>query len=180
MGLWEGAKSGPRDDSCRFNVSGEKARTSLKDKKEEFALRFMTVNVTSWGSAKELLLKTSANIVFLQEHKLVTDDEVATASSWANNNGWFSIWSRAQDGENSNNASGGTAVLAREGVGIREVTVETDQKHRVVAAVIEAPETPEFVGASAYFDDKLKGMKGSNASLLGSIRNCLVDLSYLE
>jgi len=64
---------GKHHDTCVIDSSGHRAEdfppSSENPTKEVFSLRMMTVNVTSWHSVKPLLLKTNANLIFVQEHK---------------------------------------------------------------------------------------------------------------
>ena len=65
-----------------------------KEETEQFTLKAVTVNATSWGSAQACLMATDANLVFLQEHKL-TDDKIPEATQWTDSEGWNAVWEAA-------------------------------------------------------------------------------------
>ena len=101
---------------CRTNASG--AHGNACNRKESYELSTATVNRTCWRSAKKYIRKRAkAEVIFLQEHKLCSAAEIAKASAWCLRNGWKSVWSLAEPSACDGEASGGTAVLAREHLG---------------------------------------------------------------
>ena len=70
--------------------AGRGGHKKLSKKQAKFQLRVVTVNTTAWRPAQEFLELTDANVVLVQEHKLI-GAQVAEASIWADRNGWRSI-----------------------------------------------------------------------------------------
>ena len=163
--------------TCRINSTGEPWR-QLNDKDEEFVLKVVTANSTTWGSAKKMLLdpdfeETGANVVMIQEHRLL-QWEIAEASRWANEQGWLSTFAPAAQGKGKKGAVAGVAILVRKGIGLVRDTIDTDQGHRVVCCTIEAPGTPPFKGIAAYYRDGI-GATGSNLRLMNDIGKYISD-----
>ncbi len=87
------------------------------DEEEQFALSIESVNTTGWRALQRQLVDSGAHAVMAQE-TWVTQDAIPAASAWAKRRGWKSIWSAAKPGPNGG-ASGGTAVFARDYLGLR-------------------------------------------------------------
>ena len=85
-------------------------------------------------------MSTDAHVVLIQEHKLLEAD-IPAASAWADRQGWSAVWQPAEPGRRGG-ASVGVAILARRGVGLRELAVDTGFSSRFVAGIIEAPGCP--------------------------------------
>ncbi len=135
---------------------------------EPFALEVMTANTTGWRQLRKLLEKTSAHVVFAQEHRL-TADEVPGASAWARRHGWKSVWTPAVPGP-AGGPSAGTVVLAQDFCGLRHPDSGPSEvvPGRVVSAAVEAPSMRPFVGYAAYFHDGQE-LGRDNLGLIASI-----------
>ncbi len=131
-----------------------------------YALRVITVNVTSWGSVLGLLATTRADILLVQEHKL-GEERAEEAAAWLRRRGWNAMFSPALHGANGG-WSAGVAVLARSHIGISLPPSGTEhiEPGRAVAARIEAPGCRPFVAMSIYLHDG-KGLARCNLDLLG-------------
>ena len=88
-------KEGRYSSTSRIDSTGQGALGDSHANKESYALKVVTVNSTAWGPAKKFLLVTDANVIFLQEHRLV-QGAIAEASRWAEAQGWSSIWGPAE------------------------------------------------------------------------------------
>jgi hypothetical protein len=82
---------------------------------EVFQLKVEAVNSTGWRALQRRLMATKAQVVLAQETWL-GQDALPAASAWAKRRGWQSIWAAAVQGPNGG-ASGGVAVLVRDGIG---------------------------------------------------------------
>ena len=153
------------DDCCIRRCTRGGVDTDLK--KVLFQLVLDTVNVTSWAAGQEYLTATPANLVCMQEHKLADMTDIDGAARWADTQGWTSIWSAAKITLKGGH-SGGVAVFARRGIGIRDGGIVTDEEHRLLSAIIEAPGAPKFDLTSSYFRTGT-GMTGTNASLMADL-----------
>ncbi len=91
-------------------------QSQVPGKAQSLALGAVTYNGSSWKSIKEYLNKLPADIhvVFLQEHRVV-EEGIEHASQWAAKRGWKSIWSAAKPCQQKGPASGGVAILVRDG-----------------------------------------------------------------
>ena len=104
-------------DTCVIDAAGPR-RASQRPGQEQteddgFVLRMMTVNCTSWHSLKALVMKTDANLIFAQEHKMSGFD-LSEGTRWCEAQGWTSIWQPAlvTKGKRSG-SSGGVLIMAR-------------------------------------------------------------------
>ncbi len=116
-----------------------------------FALRIEAANTTGWRPLQRRIRTTTAHVLLVQETWL-TQDAIHAASSWARRNGWKSVWSAAVPGPNGG-ASGGTAILARDYLGLRFPPSGSHEwvPGRAVAAVLDAPEHRPMILVSTYF-----------------------------
>jgi hypothetical protein len=128
-----------RRQFCRGGVNASK--------RVPFALDVITVNVTAWPAAVELLKTTEANTILLQEHKLADSDSINAAKNLADGLGWLSVWGAAKPGKGGKNSSG-VAILTRRGIGLREYPVKTAHPERIVAATVEALGLPSVLVTS--------------------------------
>ncbi len=150
---------------------------------EEFTLVVETANSTGWGPLKRRLLSTDADILLAQE-TWVLPNQKREASDWAARHGWESAWAPAQPGAGGG-ASGGVAVLARRGLGLRLPPVGSHivEEARVVAAFCEPPGYRPILAVSAYLIDG-KGTQLANKAILTRIGKCVeaqgVDCQALE
>ena len=118
---------------------------------ESMALKVVSVNATAWSTAREFLGTCDAQVVLLQEHKLVSDTDIKKADNWAASQGWSSIWHAASKGKSEGASSGGVAILARRGIGLRKVALETVHTARAVAGIIEVPGCPPMSAKKRFF-----------------------------
>ena len=165
----QGATKPEKDDHTGGNESNFRIDSTgrPKDKSVDFNLEILTMNVTSWGAAKEFLLTTTANLICIQEHKL-WGDKLAEASRWAETQGWTVVWGPARANEEESGSSGGVAIFARNGVGLVDSEAQTKYEHRLVGAWVEAPGYDRFLIHSAYFCVRA-GLSGINAEIMGEI-----------
>jgi len=154
-------------DKCVIDSTGPKKTTAGNGEtpdEETFRLRMLTVNCTSWHSMKQLVLKTEANVIFVQEHKM-TDDELKEGTRWCEAQGWTSIWEPAfRKKGKTKGASGGVMIMARRGIGLTRRASNSVFPHRFILGRIEAPGYEPFLGSSVYFKDGI-GFKGTNATI---------------
>jgi exonuclease III len=136
-------------------------------KKVSFGLRIVTANTSSWSTAQLFLAQTTAHVVCVQEHKLHGQEKIDEAYAWAAKLGWTSIWSQAVMTE-KDGYSGGVAIFARNGVGLRQQDIDTSTSHRVVAGILEAPSIPVMDIVSVYFKS-VTGMSGEKADLMAEL-----------
>ena len=160
----DGGGNNFRDASCRRLDPGR--GYGLRSTKVPFALRVVSANTTSWGTAKVFLLSTDAHVVLLQEHKLKEDD-IPAASAWADRQGWSAVWQPAASGSRGG-ASACVAILARRGIGLRRFVVDTFFPSRLAVGIIEAPGCPPMCAVSGYFRPDI-GMSDQNVALLAEI-----------
>ncbi len=147
-------------------------RRSDDQKEEDFALVAETVNSTGWGPLRRRLLSTCSHLVLAQE-TWVLPCQQREASDWATRHGWESVWAPAQLGVGGG-ASGGAAILARRGLGLRFPTVgpHVIEEARAVAAVVEPPGHRPILAVSAYLIDG-KGVQPANRAILAKIGRCV-------
>ena len=93
---------------------------------------FATANVTAWSSAREWLEEMKKDdlpaVLCLQEHKLTTQALIDEAATFAHGKGYTSLWTPAVPGK-GRKAAGGTAILARESLGLARVKAPTGKLH---------------------------------------------------
>ncbi len=75
------------------------------------AVRIVTANTTAWAPLQKLLLRSDADVILVQEHRL-PPWRIAEASDWARRHRWHSIIIPARD-TGVGGWSGGVAILAR-------------------------------------------------------------------
>ncbi len=135
---------------------------------DSFRLKVEAVNSTGWRALQRRLLATNAQVILAQETWL-TQDAVPAASAWAKRRGWQSIWAAAVSGPNGG-ASGGVAILVREGIGCH---YPPDGSHvivegRAVAAIVQAPGHRPMAFASCYLHHG-RGPSGENLEILAAV-----------
>ncbi len=135
---------------------------------DTFALKVESVNTTGWKALQRRLTATSAHVVLAQETWL-TPDAIHAASAWAKRNGWHSIWSAAVPGP-CGGASGGTAIFARDFLGLRYPPGGSHEwvPGRAVAAVLDAPAMRPILLVSCYLVHGI-GPAPANLSILAEI-----------
>ncbi len=138
---------------------------------EEFALAVETVNSTGWGPMQRRLMGTTAHVVLGQE-TWVLPSLLAQASSWCRRNGWESIFAPAVTGPGGG-ASGGVAIFARGGLGLRHPHVGSHilEEGRAVVGFVEPPGHRPILAASIYLRDG-KGVKEANKATLAAVGRC--------
>ncbi len=136
-----------------------------------YTLKVVTVNCTSWGSLLPFLQATDADVLLVQEHKLMGRDSVDDAVAWLRRHKWNALLTEAEAGPNGG-ASAGAAVLARDHLGLSLPPVGSEEviRARVAAAKVEAPGTRPFVAIAAYLHDG-EGLSRRNLEILKGIGN---------
>ncbi len=137
-----------------------------------YVLKVMTVNATAWRSMQPLLATTDADVILVQEHKVMYQ-QVDEMIAWLRVRGWNALVAEAEEGPNGG-PSAGVAIIARAHVGLSLPPVGTEAvvPARVVAAKVEAPGTRPFVALSAYLHDG-EGLSSRNLNVLKTVGNFL-------
>ncbi len=135
---------------------------------DEFTLTIEAINTTGWRGLQRRMLHTDSHVLLAQETWL-TQDALPAASAWARRNGWQTIWTAAVPGPQGG-ASGGAAILVREGIGLR---YPPGGSHvwwpgRVVAAMIDAPAHRPLLVVSSYLVHGV-GPTAENLEILAAI-----------
>ncbi len=130
-----------------------------------FALKIVTINITSWGSCLDFIKSTEADVLLIQEHKL-DKAQAEEATAWLRRQKWNSMISPAEPGPNGG-MSAGVAILARPHIGLGLPLVGTEEiiPARMIAARIEAPGCRPLVAIAAYFHDG-QGLAFCNLEML--------------
>ncbi len=159
-------RDGFRDVSSPGFEDGERVRTAEGD--GSFGLVAETVNSTGWGALQRRLQSTDAHVVCAQE-TWVLQGQLKAASDWARHRGWEAVWAPAKLGSGGG-ASGGVAVFARRGLGLRFPSVGSHilEDARAVAAVCEPPGHRPILVCSAYLIDG-QGVREPNKAILSKI-----------
>ncbi len=139
---------------------------------DEFTLSVESANTTGWGPLRRRLVDTDSDVLLAQE-TWVLPCQRREASDWATRHGWESVWAPAQVGSGGG-ASGGVAVFARKGLGLRLPTTgpHVVEEARAVAAFCEPPGFRPTLLVSAYLIDG-KAMQSANKSILTKIGRCV-------
>ena len=121
-------------------------------KRSNYALKLETINGNSWGTLRGCLKKTAAHVVCIQEHRLHTQAQIDAASRWCLNNGWKSVCSKANTCDDSDEGSGGVAVLdSKDHIGLALAEDLLSPTARCVAAKVDVPGCRRLLVTSAYF-----------------------------
>jgi len=127
-----------------------------------------TANVTGWGSLLPHLEATTADVVCVQEHKVLGHD-IAKRRETLYRKGWRSIWAPALATE-AGGISAGVAIVARRQMGLW--TPEGEQpvvvNHRVCSAMLSASGLPSIMVYAAYLHDS-EGPTERNCGILEAI-----------
>ena len=142
-------------------------KPNSEQQSEDFAMQTITMNTTTWKSAKKMLFGLTQHVVYLQEHKLRTDDEIAHASQWADAQGWQSVFNKAHLGKSGNANAGGVAILVKKGIGLTRIETPKDYASRLVCAAVEVEGMPVFTAANVYLKVGV-GLKGVNLKILAA------------
>ena len=134
-----------------------------------------TCNVNSWESGRSAMLSRSkADVVFLQETRLLNETTLHSAERQARKDGWnptLSIAHRTAE----HHGSGGCAVLARAGTGIASAPgdlIPHDMRHRLHLAWTGAVLKGGIFNLSVYLKDA-EGLGETNMALLDAAAVCL-------
>ncbi len=139
------------------------------DGTQDRGLRIESANTIGTRSLRKRLKATQADVLMVQE-TWATGAVVDEIASWAKRRRWTSLWTPAKEGTNGGRPSEGTAIFARDHLGLRkpdwgsEVWVE----HRATAGVLEAPNMRPLLCVSAYFQCS-KGWSDENLNLMAAI-----------
>ena len=128
----------------------------------------VTANSTSWKSFKKRFesLDKLPDLIAIQEHKLLSDDDTTEANAYLLKAGFASVWGKATTGP-KNCPIGGVAIAATLKLGCKPCKVEAPQS-RAIAANIQISEDTEFVFLSVYLHSG-RGLKQPNLELLGAV-----------
>ncbi len=163
-------RDGFRDVRSPGFSDGVRERSS--EDPNDFALVVETVNSTGWGPLQRRLKESDAHIICAQE-TWVLQGQVKSASDWARYRGWEAIWAPAKLGSGGG-ASGGVAVFAKRGFGLRfpDHGPHIVDEARAVVAVCEPPGHRALIVCSAYLIDGL-GARDPNRIILGKIGDAI-------
>ena len=118
-----------------------------------FQLSVETVNCTSWSSIESWLVTATSHIVLVQEHHIVTDDDIAKAGQWAQQRGWKARFSPAIRTE-SGGTSGGVAILVRSFLGFHDPEFGAIVSgSRAISGIVQVPGSPSILVTSVYLYD---------------------------
>ncbi len=136
---------------------------------QEVQLKVESANVTGPAGLRTRLRATCADVLLAQE-TWVTEDKVPELREWARRQRWTSLWAPARPGSNGGRPSGGTAVLVRSHLGLREPDVGGSVwcQHRACAGIVEVPGYRPTVCISAYFQNG-EGWGRENTALMAAI-----------
>ncbi len=134
--------------------------------------RIITANTTAWAPLQKLLLRSDADVILAQEHRL-PPWRIAEASDWARRHRWHSIMIPARETE-AGGWSGGVAILARPHAALSAPRIgpETVVAARVVAACVQPPGHRPCLVVSAYLHDGV-GLSSTNLGVLADIGTCV-------
>ncbi len=134
-----------------------------------YTLKVVTVNCTSWGSLIPFIRATDADVLLVQEHKLMGRDNVDEAVSWLRRHKWNALLTEAEAGPNGG-ASAGAAVLARDHLGLSLPPIGSEEviPARVAAAKVEAP-GPVLSWRSQPTSTMEKGFPGGTRRCCGAL-----------
>ncbi len=163
-----------RDGFRDFATAGHAepgAGPGRRNPSEDFSLSVETVNSTGWGPMQRRLLATTAHVVLGQE-TWILPGHLARASDWCRRHGWESVLAPAAVGPGGG-ASGGVAIFARVGMGLRypHVGPHILEEGRAVAGFLEPPGHRTMLAASIYLRDG-KGVKDANKATMSLVGQC--------
>ena len=121
---------------AKFDAIGELSIIEAKSRwwKTQGLWAIETCNGNSWDSLKRaVLMRSSADIIIAQETNILSDGSINAAQRQARRLGWNPILSRAHR-TSVHHGSGGSATLARAGIGIAPVAqscLHEDLQHRL-------------------------------------------------
>ena len=125
------------------------------------------MNGSCWTSARKVVMQSPAWVIAVEEHKLISDEEIAEASAGLRRAGWKSFWS-AGAFTDKGGRTGGVALLAREELGLEAPPGGAELvPGRLVAGFVELGRHKWAVFAS-YFEVNT-GLGKVNTSILGEV-----------
>ncbi len=158
-------RPGFRDVRCSGYDGGVPGEPPMRDK---YQLSVITVNATSWKAAVRFLERTRADVVLVQETRVMNKD-IARHSARAFRRGWQTLWTPAVKGPKGF-PSGGAAICARAPVALSRPTCGPSEviPGRVVAGMIEPPACRPTMAYAGYLRDGV-GADTENLGYLASI-----------
>ena len=144
-------------------------------------LRAATYNSNSWRGAKVFLRQTTANLVFIQEHKLISS-KIPEARTWARLAGWSSYWAPALETAQGG-FSAGVAIFVRHYFQswVPDDLASVVVPHRCVAVVVHACGLSPMLAMAAYFYTNTQAREcvtPPNLTILATIGQCVQALGY--
>ncbi len=143
----EPLKDGFRDvHTPGFGSAEGGAEEGMQDK----GLSIESANTTGTKSLKKRLKATQADVLMVQE-TWATSAVVDDIATWAKRKRWTSLWTPAKEGTNGGRLSGGTAIFARDHLGLRKPDwgSEVWAEHRAAARAVDAPNLRPMLCVSA-------------------------------
>ena len=136
-----------------------------------------TINITGASRLADRLGETEAHIVMVQEHRAV-GPRLDELQGQAKKKGWTSLFSPAHRLADTGGLSGGTAVLARKGIGLGQLgsfpaEIDWPCGHRL--SLCFANIAGGIVLGSVYMTTGI-GLVGDNASYLERLGEVLVSI----
>ena len=162
------------DDDCL-----EPSASSSSKAESGFILRVESFNGTAWSAIKHRMLQSPASIFFAQETHLGPEATDA-ASEYLKRRGWNSLWTPAFPGANATSWKGGAFIAVsteRVGISLASPNCSTVVPGRIVAAKIEAPGYPPFLGSSIYLRLDI-GAAGEHLDHLASLGKFACEASH--
>ncbi len=132
------------------DVEGELGHEDAHRKSPE-GLKFETASATGTKGLKKRIRLTRADVLLVQETWAIADT-IPELKEWARRRGWTSRWCHANPGTMGGRPSGGTAILVRDHLGLREPDEGGADwhAHRIAAGFVEALGYRPILAVSAY------------------------------
>ncbi len=136
------------------------------------SLRIVTSNATSWGPLQQFMLRSDADVILAQEHRL-PPWKIAEASDWSRRHNWHALLIPARD-TGIGGWSGGVGILARPRAALSAPRIgsETIAESRIIAACVEPPGHRPCLVISAYLQDGA-GLSPVNLGHLAAMGTCV-------
>ncbi len=138
---------------------------------------FHTLNINAWSSFKIKLddqhfreLFGQSTVLLVQEHKMLTHDEIEAAVTYCARRGYNATFGLAKKLD-SGKASGGVGVLIQDGLNIGITRIDHDYdglEHRLLAVRVKAPGSPPHAVISLYCE-AVSGLSATNRALLAQL-----------
>ena len=121
-----------------------------------------------------------ADVALLQETR-APPAGLAAARAQARDAGWAGVWEAAVPGAHGGPASGGLAVLVRDGRNIARVPSVGRHPQRWIHTVVEAAEGRPIHVVTVYgYDAGQPGAPALNAELIGDILGAMAELGQAQ